>query len=57
MANRASGKTKGVPHVPSKGGSQPRARREDGAWRKKRSDAGNTRKKSKWTNCLVLEGK
>ena len=45
MANRASGKTKGVPHVPTKGGSQPRARKGDGAWRKKRSDAGKSRKK------------
>lgn len=33
-----------IPHVPSRGGSkQPRARRQDGAWRKKRSDAGKPR--------------
>ncbi len=30
-----------VPHV----GKQPRARRLDGAWRKKRSDAGKRRQK------------
>lgn len=41
MTDRRAGK---VPHVPSPGGSkQPRARRRDGAWRKKRSDAGKTR--------------
>jgi hypothetical protein len=37
MADRRAGK--GIPHV----GKQPRARRQDGAWRKKRSDAGKPR--------------
>ena len=41
MADRRAGKA--APHVPSKGGAQPRARRNDGAWRKKRSDAGKPR--------------
>lgn len=36
--DRRAGKS--VPHV----GKQPRARRKDGAWRKKRSDAGHRRK-------------
>jgi hypothetical protein len=41
MTDRRAGR---VPHVPSRGGSkQPRARRQDGAWRKKRSDAGKPR--------------
>ena len=29
---------------PSKGGAQPRSRNNDGAWRRKRSDAGKPRK-------------
>ncbi len=33
MANQRAGE--GVPHVPSKGGAQPRARNNDGRWRKK----------------------
>lgn len=37
-ADRRAGKS--APHV----GKQPRARRLDGAWRKKRSDAGKKRK-------------
>ncbi|WP_051351116.1 helix-turn-helix transcriptional regulator [Sulfobacillus thermosulfidooxidans] len=41
MADRRAGK---VPHVKTKdGGIAPRARRQDGAWRKKRSDAGKPR--------------
>jgi hypothetical protein len=41
MTDRRAGR---VPHVPSRGGSkQPRARRQDGAWRKKRSDASKSR--------------
>jgi hypothetical protein len=41
MTDRRAGR---IPHVPSRGGSkQPRARRQDGAWRKKRSDAGKPR--------------
>jgi hypothetical protein len=37
MADRRAGK---VPHVKTKGGgTAPRARNKDGAWRKKRSDA------------------
>jgi hypothetical protein len=37
-ADRRAGK---VPHV----GKQPRARNQDGSWRKKRADAGKKRKK------------
>lgn len=41
MTDRRAGR---VPHVSSPGGGkQPRARRQDGAWRKKRSDAGKPR--------------
>ncbi len=41
MADRRAGK---VPHVKTKAGDKaPRARRQDGAWRKKRSDAGKPR--------------
>lgn len=41
VADRRAGK---VPHVKIKGGGKaPRARRQDGAWRKKRSDAGKPR--------------
>lgn len=36
-ADRRAGKA--TPHV----GKQPRSRRQDGAWRKKRSDAGKKR--------------
>ena len=43
MANRRPGR--GVPQVPGKGGSQPRSRNQDGAWRRKRSDAGKPRGK------------
>lgn len=42
MADRRAGK--GIPHVPSKGGAQPRSRTKSGAWRRKRSDAGKPRK-------------
>ena len=42
MADRRAGRA--TPHVPSKGGAQPRARNNDGTWRKKRSDAGQPRK-------------
>ena len=38
MTDRRAGKKSG-PHVPSKGGAKPRARTQDGRWRKKRSDA------------------
>ena len=38
-ADRRAGK--GIPHV----GRKPRARNEDGTWRRKRSDAGRRRKK------------
>ena len=41
MADRRAGR---VPHVPSKGGAEPRSRNNDGSWRKKRSDAGKPRK-------------
>ena len=44
MADRRAGK--GIPHVPSKGGAQPRARNKDGRWRKKRSDHGKPRNSS-----------
>jgi putative transcriptional regulator len=45
VADRRAGK---VPHVKTKGGgTAPRARRQDGAWRKKRSDAGKPRLVSK----------
>ena len=37
MTDRRAGKS--VPHV----GKQPRARNQDGSWRKKRSDAGKKR--------------
>ena len=43
MADRRAGRA--TPHVPSKGGAQPRARNNNGTWRKKRSDAGKTQKK------------
>lgn len=39
-ADRRAGK---VPHV----GRQPRDRNNDGSWRKKRSDAGKSRKKGR----------
>ena len=44
QADRRAGKDN-VPHV----GKQPRSRRQDGGWRRKRSDAGKPRdtKKSK----------
>ena len=38
-ADRRAGK--GIPHV----GKEPRARNEDGTWRKKRSDAGKPKPK------------
>jgi len=38
MADRRAGKGSG-PHVPSKGGAQPRSRTIKGTWRKKRDDA------------------
>lgn len=45
VADRRAGK---VPHVKMKDGSVvPRARRQDGAWRKKRSDAGKPRPAAK----------
>lgn len=37
-ADRRAGR---IPHV----GKEPRARNQDGSWRKKRSDAGKRRKK------------
>jgi hypothetical protein len=40
-ADRRAGK--GIPHV----GRQPRDRNKDGSWRKKRSDAGKSRRKSR----------
>lgn len=41
MADRRAGK---VPHVKTKGGGiAPRARNQDGSWRKKRADAGKPR--------------
>ncbi len=41
MADRRAGK---IPHVRTKAGDiVPRARRQDGAWRKKRADAGKSR--------------
>ena len=42
MTNPRTGR--GVPQVPGRSGSQPRARNQDGAWRRKRSDAGKPRK-------------
>lgn len=43
MADRRAGPDQG-PYVPSPHGSeQPRARNNDGTWRKKRSDAGTPR--------------
>ena len=42
MADRRAGRG---PYVPDEGGgTQPRSRRADGRWRKKRSDAGKKRK-------------
>jgi hypothetical protein len=38
VADRRAGK---IPHV----GKQPRARNQDGSWRKKRADAGKKREK------------
>ncbi|WP_457916291.1 hypothetical protein [Candidatus Lokiarchaeum ossiferum] len=38
MVDRRAGKRSG-PHVPSKGGMEPRTRNKDGSWRKKRKDA------------------
>ncbi len=38
MADRRAGKKSG-PHIPSKGGMEPRSRNKDGSWRKKRNDA------------------
>ena len=38
IADRRAGK-KSSPHVPSRGGAQPRSRTKSGRWRKKRSDA------------------
>lgn len=47
VADRRAGK---VPHVKTKSGdTAPRARRQDGAWRKKRSDAGKPRPVAKTT--------
>lgn len=44
MADRRAGK---VPHVrEAGGGTQPRSRNKDGAWRAKRSDAGKPRSTS-----------
>ncbi len=40
-ADRRAGR---VPHV----GKQPRSRRKDGGWRRKRSDAGKPRQKKGW---------
>lgn len=46
MADRRSGSTKGIPHVRTASGDlAPRSRRQDGAWRRKRSDAGKPRPK------------
>lgn len=43
MADRRAG---GGPYVPDEGGgTQPRARNNDGRWRKKRKDAGKKRKR------------
>lgn len=48
--DRRAGKKQG-PYVA--GGKLPRARRDDGAWRKKRSDAGTRRGKAKgWLDRL-----
>lgn len=52
MADRRAGK--GIPHVPSKGGAQPRARNKNGRWRKKRSDFGKTRNSSSKAQELFL---
>ncbi len=41
MTDRRAGK--GMPHVDQ----QPRARNNDGSWRKKRSDAGKPRRKGR----------
>ncbi|MFX1345883.1 MAG: hypothetical protein ACFFBC_12680 [Promethearchaeota archaeon] len=38
ITDRRAGKKSG-PHIPSKGGAQPRSRTGSGKWRKKRSDA------------------
>jgi len=38
ITDRRAGKKSG-PHIPSKGGAQPRSRIKSGRWRKKRSDA------------------
>lgn len=44
MADRRAGKG---PYVRDEGGGkQPRSRNQDGTWRKKRSDAGTTKKKT-----------
>ncbi len=55
MADRRAGK---VPHVPSKGGAQPRARNNNGQWRKKRSDAGKPRSVGLeiWSWVATIEG-
>ena len=43
MADRRSGRG---PYVPDEGGGkQPRSRKKDGSWRKKRSDTGKKRTK------------
>ncbi len=43
MADRRAGR---VPHMPEDGGGkQPRSRNKNGQWRRKRSDAGKSRKK------------
>jgi hypothetical protein len=47
MADRRAGTHQG-PYVPSKGGGiEPRARNQDGTWRKKLSDAGHAKTASK----------
>jgi hypothetical protein len=47
MADRRAGAHQG-PYVPSeRGGVEPRARNQDGTWRKKRSDAGHAKGSTK----------
>ena len=43
MTDRRAGKRSG-PHVPSKGGMEPRSRNRNGTWRKKRKDANQPHK-------------
>ena len=51
MADRRAGK--GIPHVPSPGGAQPRARNNDGRWHKKRSDSIMITTKERWYEVRV----